>query len=243
MKEIESGQINIGGFNVPVNSLLKRARGEPGEFGQEAQILQKHLLTTQKWLIYWIVYATCSVIEKVLFLSYVIPLYYMLRLGFSVWLLSPMFWETTISEGQTFDQNKDWASFTENGAGLVYFKYLKPWLDGELVFLSKFPLDFNDVKRYLMYIRPSLLLQFLNYGQNQTSNMSANNVGSLFATAKSYFYSGESTTTNIEPKEVIDTAEPDLSEEYDVIDSPDNTSEAAKRKVPEGVQKRSSWLW
>lgn len=85
------------------------------------EIDQQNLLKIQKWFIYWIVFGIITFVELILFLNY-LPFYYFSKCLFNIWLLIPFF---NISK----DQSKDWIQFTQSGSGLIYFTYLKPFLN------------------------------------------------------------------------------------------------------------------
>ncbi|ODV77581.1 uncharacterized protein CANTADRAFT_23694 [Suhomyces tanzawaensis NRRL Y-17324] len=145
--EIASSQFKIGGVTVPLNLVFKQAATEPGT---EDRALQTSLITIQKWFIYWVVLATVQSAETFLFLRHLIPLYSLIKLSFSIWLLSPMvtFGSATPDTTKAFDNTEDWTKFSQNGCGLVYFSFIKPWIETKLVKFDVFPQKlFTDAKK------------------------------------------------------------------------------------------------
>lgn len=119
--------------------MLKRATAAEGSV--EEDYLNSRLLTVQMWLIYWIVHVSIGIAELMLFLTW-LPLYSLFRLLVSAWLISPIVLSslrlkrTKALTPQEVQQ--EWAGFSTQGCGLVYFQYLKPLFDEQLKALVNF---------------------------------------------------------------------------------------------------------
>ncbi|KAK6457527.1 uncharacterized protein RJT20DRAFT_132988 [Scheffersomyces xylosifermentans] len=138
---VDASNFKVGGITVPFSLLVKR-EGVNTDAANEAA-LQIHLITIQKWFIYWVVLATAQLVESVLFLKYLVPLYTVFKLAFSVWLIVPMVtsFNAQADTSKTFDTTKDWVAFTRSGPGLLYFSYIQPWIEGNFDTLINLPLS------------------------------------------------------------------------------------------------------
>lgn len=139
--------------------------------------VQRHLISLQKWFIYWIVLAVVSIGENLLFLSYLIPGYSILKLGFNVWLIIPMLLmakedvDTTVS---TFDNTEAWRKFTQSGAGLLFFTYIKPWIEHHIEILRKVeinPLEIIKLANVMSYLAKSQEVPLSTSGVNEETSM------------------------------------------------------------------------
>ncbi len=135
-----AGTVNVAGIQVPIVSILKRA-GSVAEGGNTSlpseESLQVYLITTQKWLVFWIVFAAYTAVESILPLKFAIPFYSLWKTILFAWMISPMVMMTN-SSATAADVGSDWLAFSSSGCGLCYYHYLRPWLEGEVNFLYKF---------------------------------------------------------------------------------------------------------
>ncbi|CAN3370640.1 hypothetical protein DICA4_F31032 [Diutina catenulata] len=122
-KRIAATHFRVAGVTVPIGAIFTAKDAS----ADDQQLLQSELITMQKWFIYWIVYACVETGEAVFFLRQLVPFYDLFKLLLSAWLLVPMVAKSSEVDSTTsFDETKQWAAFSENGAGLVYFGYIKP---------------------------------------------------------------------------------------------------------------------
>lgn len=149
--------VNIGGVSIPLGTMLKRAT--TSESSIEEDTLNARLVTVQMWMIYWIVNGFVRAVESVLFLQY-LPLYSVARLCFSIWLIAPIVLTRTRQQKQLFvsfnEIQTEWVSFSQQGCGLVYFRYVKPLMEGQLSFLYDLKVD-----EILGYASKTLTIPFL----------------------------------------------------------------------------------
>lgn len=197
--------VSVGGVSIPVHALLKKATGDTTALDLDERRLQFHAVALQKWVVYWIVFATGLVVERVLFLRYIVPLYGMVRFFGTVWLLLPIASDFSAfnADAPATDLANNWLKFKEDGCGLVYFKYLKPVLDGESVDLER--AQAQALKYSSSYVGAVLGLV------SRTKNQAALN----------YLWSFAS-----KPQE----EEPVVEADYDVIDKPEEPSSVTQRK-------------
>lgn len=205
----------MAGISVPVNFLYREGGGE--QLDVELQAL---MVAIQKWFIYWIVFASVQLVETVLFLRYIIPLYSTLKLGFVGWLVLPMVAQggmklvATESEQDSlvsFDHTKDWISFTNSGAGLIYFQYIRPWIEGHFE-------SFNPSR-----IMGQVSDIVSNYGFGKTE---------AAATLDSSFIMVKNLTTKLG----YGAEEKQDTEGFDLVESVDDTKAT-------GVEPKKGWLW
>lgn len=253
---IASSNMNIAGFNVPINSLLKRATGESTtSIGHEEKLLHYQLLTLQKWFIYWIVYASIQAVESILPLAYIIPGYSLLKLGFSIWLILPIatnfnfkFNQAQIENRSTADFDNEFIKFTQEGCGLIYFQYIRPWLDGELSILSKLPFDINTLQSVATknFGKLSFLSTYIGTGvinsnddnnkknsnifDSNSESINANDsdvVSNIFNSMKSFIPTNAYFVQTESSKDIQSDSSANVEDEYDVIDKPaSNTHES-----------------
>ncbi|CUM63361.1 uncharacterized protein PRCAT00000934001 [Priceomyces carsonii] len=245
-----ASNISIAGFNVPIQALLKRATGDNTEqLGKDEELLQTHLLTIQKWLIYWMVTASCSVVESVLFLRYIVPFYSFFKFLFSLWLISPMFSTSTKVSGiSEINREKEWAYFTDNGAGFVYYKFIKPWLDGELNVLSKLPFEpqkvFNSCVDRIGFSNALKMMGFMSADQSEEGQTA--NDGIIY-TLRSYLFDMNGITrgsTSTATTATEASSYKDVVEEYDLVDKPIVKDGVTQRKTGSSEETvKKGWLW
>ncbi|CAK7904902.1 hypothetical protein CAAN3_07S05666 [[Candida] anglica] len=257
---VSSGNLNIGGIQVPIVSLLRRATTtstDPSDplYHQE-ELLQSRLLSTQKWLVYWIVYAAYSIVESVLFLKYTVPLYSLWKCIFFAWLIYPIF--TSPEDISTTNISKDWMSFSERGCGLCYYQYLKPWLEGEVSLLNSY--DLNKLSGHIsenVKLIFGFFTMFLSKITNSNPGDTSSNLSSLtskivenggsFLHLSQYFPQAGPSVNPIETSATstsIHTSTTELEDEYDMIDRPidDTLKSRNKPEVHENMHKKG-WIW
>lgn len=241
---------------IPLGTMLKRATAADSTI--EEDTLNSRLLAVQMWMIYWIVNGCVHVFESVLLLSY-LPLYSVARLLFSVWLVAPIVLNlarllkkllVTHSEIQA-----EWVTFSQQGCGLVYFQYVKPLMEGRLLFLYDLKPD-EILARLSSYLAVPLFkvaaMQLRSTGTAESSGSTsgsgsgevppAGNYMQTFATlssfSKTYFPSREVKETP------VGTSQAEDLDEYDVVDAPLNALVAGlkNRSVAEKPEARR-WFW
>lgn len=224
-KNFERSNLNIGGFNVPISTLLKKATGDKDydETKNEASILVFKSNQLQKWFIYWIVNTGIDLLINGLFLSYILPFYSFLRLGLSIWLLMPFFKFTSIKGFNEFD---DLNLFFQSGCGFVY-SYTLDNFDLDSI-LQNSPIEkvyenITIILNMLINVIQNLpiLIPFKNKDDTQTSMKS-------WASTFGYFKESE-------PKSTVE-------DEYDVIDSPSKTESTGIDSEKPMATKRG-WIW
>lgn len=256
-KEFESSNVNIGGFNVPINSLLKKASGEPIDHNNnEAIKLVYQTNQVQKWLIYWIVFTSFNVISSIFFLDKLIPLYGSIKTIIFIWLLSPM---VQFSSVNGYDPKQDWERFYGSGCGYSYVNYIKPWLNGDIPILNDFSIDINSIygsfDNTISYLvgsittSTSLLGKLYPNNGNESSETKSNasSIPSPSVIGVDYINSIKSSQlfqSYFNPKQ----QEEKVEEEYDVIDTPTKTSSATgTEQVPhnddESKPRKRGWFW
>lgn len=129
----------MGGVAIPVGAMLKRAtQAQNQQDPIEEDTLNYYLLNVQMWFVYWVVTACITVIEDLTFLKS-LPLYSLGRLFFSVWLMFPITNFASLrsqSKVLTFEKMQtEWDLFSNQGCGLLYFKYMVPVLEKKTVAL------------------------------------------------------------------------------------------------------------
>lgn len=275
-RRIESGRLSFGSVHVPINEILKRATGDgEGSDGSrnEGKALQYATVGTQKWLIYWLVYASTNVAETVLLVKHLLPFYSFSTFIFRMWLLSPFFvLAFTIDLQETITvAEKDLSEFSQRGCGLVFFSLLKPWLDGEISMLEY--LNWNE--RLSNFFRSSVLNQVASIAvKDTTGSGSGTKDSSSFLSAfvtrikdagtssgiTKYFYEvqesdgkkdlGDQNITKLHISTESTIAD-DISDEYDVVDKPSNANLRAASNSSgfsssveaQHTEKLKGWFW
>lgn len=243
---------------IPLGTMLKRATTADSTI--EEDTLNSRLLAVQMWMIYWIVNGCVHVLESVLLLTY-LPLYSVARLLFSVWLVAPIMLNLArLLKKLLVTHNEiqaEWVTFSQQGCGMVYFQYVKPLMEGRLLFL--YDLKPDEILARLssnlaVPIFKVLAMHLRNTGtaENSGSDSSsgsgsgevptAGNYMQTFATlssfSKIYFPSREVKET---PEE---TSRAEDLDEYDVVDTPLNAlvTGLKNRSVAEKPETRR-WFW
>lgn len=254
---------------MPIVSLLKRATGSselPESNIRQEELLQAHLILTQKWLVYWIVYASYSAVETVLLLKQAVPFYSFLKTILFAWMVAPIFMsrqsDDLVSQASL---TRDWLEFSENGCGYCYYYYLKPWLEGEVDFLSKWDFNqiidnalgnFKGVKPYVSYYLGQASPGSKDAGASDPSVGS--NISSL--TSKLYDHGSfilvnqffgnraeQPSTSSTDSATSKDASlKPSLSsetgEDFDFVDRP-KQEEVINRKNSDKVEGKKGWIW
>lgn len=242
---IASQNLKIAGFTVPLNYFYKSEGKDVSRINEnDERALQIHLISIQKWFIYWIVIGVVSLFENVLFLKYIIPGYSLLRLGFNIWLIVPMISiQKDVDANSTFDNTVEWRKFTSNGAGLIYFGYIKPWIEQHMETIKKYSNNPIDVLQSV-----GGLNSFFNKNSNTGSPSESSSVSSDYSNVIDSFVmvmnmknkwtgtSGspsnlEEIETNDEIPETKEINESKLNDEFDVVDGTvDPNAQVTKRR-------------
>lgn len=178
-----ASSVQIGSVSIPLGTMLKRATAAEGSV--EEDYLNSRLLTVQMWLIYWIVHVSIGIAELILFLNW-LPLYSLFRLLISAWLISPIVLSSLRLKRtkalNPLEVQQEWAGFSTQGCGLVYFQYLKPLFDDQLKALVNFNFEplMNQAARFsgastIFSYAGSLLLkgQFRNLADQRDASADA----------------------------------------------------------------------
>lgn len=264
--ETALSNVNIGGFQVPMNALLRKSGDSTSGSGNSEENLQRHLISIQKWMIYWIVYASLNVVESLFLLRYIIPMYSLVRFGISVWLVSPMIIGPvgdTVSSNNIIARKKEFEQFLQSGCGLCYYSFIKPWLDGEFRVLGGMDLSKVISPSVWGYLNQYELIRYIaqylslsksgedrpesNFFDLVKSKMVDSNGSYLFV---NNFFSDKATSeTKDVPLDVDGLTGADstlvnvLYEEYDVVDKPSVQDNAGNIKAEPMVEKRKGWIW
>ncbi|CUM49959.1 uncharacterized protein AC631_00859 [Debaryomyces fabryi] len=264
--EIALSNVNIGGFQVPINALLRKPGDSTNGSGNSEESLQRHLISIQKWMVYWIVYASLNVVESVFLLRYIIPMYSLLRFGISVWLVSPMIIGPvgdTVRSNNIIARKKEFEQFLQSGCGLCYYNFIKPWLDGEFKVLGGIDLSKLISPSILGYLNQYELIHYITQYLNLNKSGEDRPESNFFDLVKSKmvdstgsylfvnnFFSDKATS---EAKDIpLDTdgltgadSTPVnvLYEEYDVVDKPKVQDNAGNIKSELKMEKRKGWIW
>lgn len=239
---VTAANINIGGFNVPLQALLKRASGDQSAaIGHEEVLLQLEVLALQKWFVYWIVYGLVEVAENVLFLKHLVPFYGFLRLLLLLWLVFPAavgLFKADTAEALAADIPKDWDRFSQNGCGLIYYHFLKPWFDDDVNLFANY--DTSIVSSFLA--RYGLTVPSM--GRKAATTELAGETNSLLSSfqamvASTGYFQGE--TKASADATATATAQEGTDDDYDVIEKPSVTEGLTQRKV--GEERKRGWLW
>lgn len=270
--EIELSNVNIGGFQVPINALLRKSGDSTDGTENDEESLQRHLISIQKWMVYWIVYATLSVIESVFLLRYIVPMYSLIRLGISVWLVSPMIIGSVgnpTGSNNIVARKKEFDLFLQSGCGLCYYRFIKPWLDGEFKLIGGIDLSRIISPSLLGYLNQYELIHYIMLylhlnkpGEDRPENNFFELVKSkMVDSSGSYLFvnnfftdkaTGETSAikdmcldpnTLDEPTGADSTLVNVLYEEYDVVDKPRAQDNLGNIKTVPTVEKRKGWIW
>lgn len=216
--------MNIGGFNVPISTLLKKATGDDNdETKNEASILVFKSNKLQKWFIYWIVNTSIDLLINGLFLSYILPFYSFLRLSLTIWLLMPFFKFTSI---KGFNETEDLNLFFQSGCGFVY-KYA----------INNFDLDSILQNSPIEKVYENLTI-ILNMVINVIQNLP------ILIPFKNQETQGEYSKTWANKFGYFKEPEPksNVEDDYDVIDSP-SKAESTSIDNEKPVATKRGWIW
>lgn len=268
-KKFDSSNINIGGFNVPINTLLKKATGDHDEKElPEATLLVYKSNKVHKWLIFWVVNTTFNLLTSILFIKQIVPFYSLIRLIISVWFVSPML---QIKSIDNYDPTEDWQSFFDSGCGYCYCQFIRPWLNGDFAMLSDLSFDSNRLYDNVSNVLITLinlvklsplsgLLQFNQKGTTAASSPSASKSShSSYAPVADYaesfktfgamklqeYFKGSSTAAESVSSETGNDKEA-VDDDYDMIDPPvktDATGSQPAESEASGAAKKKGWFW
>ncbi|OBA21689.1 hypothetical protein METBIDRAFT_190765 [Metschnikowia bicuspidata var. bicuspidata NRRL YB-4993] len=240
----------VKGVSIPLGTILRKATAAEAQI--EEDTLNYRLLSVQMWLIYWIVNATVRAAETVLHLAW-LPLYSIVRCMFSLWLVAPIMVSSArlkSSQVMSFnDVQQEWADFSSQGCGLVYFRYLRPFFDKHAGLLSQL-----SAEPLLAYISGLVVLPLaqragfwaLARGALQPSAGYAETIAG---------YTGFSWPGRGRAGPEAKTAALEDISDYDVVDRPGGTEEPAARQRAAGQaeppaasagqapQHRQPWFW
>lgn len=270
--EIALSNVNIGGFQVPINTLLRKSVDSTDGTENGEGNLQRHLISIQKWMIYWIVYASLSVVESIFLLRYIVPMYSLIRLGISVWLVSPMIIGTagdTTGNNNIVARKKEFDLFLQSGCGFCYYRFIKPWLDGEFKLIGGFDLSKIISPSILGYLNQYELIHYIVLyfnlnkpgGDRPESNFFELVKSKVVESSGSYLFvnnifsdkaTSEVSATKdmcLDPNTLDKLAGEDstlvsvLYEEYDVVDKPGAQDNLGNVKAEPKITKRKGWIW
>ncbi|KAM9923109.1 hypothetical protein OXX59_005374 [Metschnikowia pulcherrima] len=241
-----STTFNVGGVSIPLGTILKKATNSDAEI--EEDTMNYRLLSVQMWLIYWMVNAAVSAAESILFVRW-LPFYSLMRSAFSLWLIAPIIVSSArlkSSQVMSFnDVQREWATFSGQGCGLIYFKYLRPFLDENVGLLSRVSLE-----PLLASVSGSFVLPLAQrIGVSSLFSRSATSSTSTYAGMFSdYTKMFRSVPGNVE----LGASIGDISE-YDVVDKPVISDESELRNrglksesadnTSSVLTKSQSWFW
>lgn len=243
-----SGTVNVAGIQVPIVSILKRA-GNVAEGGNSSlsseESLQIYLITTQKWLVFWIVFAAYTAVESILPLKFAIPFYSLWKTILFAWMISPMVIKTNPS-ATAADVGSDWFTFSNSGCGFCYYHYLRPWLEGEVEFLYK--LEIPSSWRTGAFTALSSIPTF-SMGTRKDPSTTATDTAAAYpfklvkigATYINQYLlqrvpDYDTSADAVKPVEKIE-----LEEEFDFVDIPTQQSEPIVKRNPSIEAKRGWW--
>ncbi|EGW34676.1 uncharacterized protein SPAPADRAFT_69102 [Spathaspora passalidarum NRRL Y-27907] len=228
---IASQNLKIAGVTVPLGLLFDTLKATTG-ITPELE-LQRHLISIQKWFIYWIVISVATLFENLLFLNTILPGYSILKLGFSLWLIFPMI---SLSSGQMeidsrFDNTDEWKKFTESGAGFLFFRYIKPWIEHNRDKINEVindPIQSLHLKETTKYL--PIVSRYINPEVSKASNYSEPGfLDSSFVMVMNM----KNKWTGVEEK---------VADEFDIIET-SSAGEEATTKEGTTVTKRKGFLW
>ncbi|KAI5966329.1 uncharacterized protein KGF55_000638 [Candida pseudojiufengensis] len=256
---ISSQNFKIKGITVPLNLIYSSSNKNLNE--NDEKILQLQLINLQKWFIYWIIQGFLQFFENFLFIITIIPGYTIIKLIFNIWLILPMISTNIrvneINENINFDQTKEWQEFTNTGSGLLFFKFLKPWIEKNIDLIRNFVLNPFDLRNFtklgsVLKLQDLIGFNFANVGGSSNATTSSSNDFSSYLDSsflmvmnmKNRFTGNNGESTNEVNKVVNDKS---LNEEFDIIDSNEKNEIKGDSSVTETstteVHKRKGYFW
>ncbi|KAK6873033.1 hypothetical protein K6H11_002539 [Candida tropicalis] len=159
-----------------------------------------------------------------------------------------------VDANSTFDNTVEWRKFTSNGAGLIYFGYIKPWIEQHMETIKKYSNNPIDVLQSYSN-NPIDVLQsvgglnsFFNKNSNTGSPSESSSVSSDYSNVIDSFVmvmniknkwtgtsgspsNSEEIETNDEIPETKEINESKLNDEFDVVDGTvDPNAQVTKRR-------------
>lgn len=210
-----------------------------------------------------------------LFLKHALPFYSLWKVVLFSWMVSPIFLSTIANASALSPNdlsaarlNRDWLEFSESGCGLCYYYYIKPWLDGEFEFFSKFDslllLDklliispyFGSIKKFKFFNSQGNDENPFNYSSNSTQN-GISNLASKIYDQGSYifinqFFNSEQPQSQPQHQPLTNefkrekdvnvgpTVSNETDEEFDFVDKP-KVDDVTNRKGK--VEGKKGWIW
>lgn len=238
-QEHNFGRISVGGINVNLGEMFKSAMNDNAlPMGYSEKAVAQVSLVVQKWLIYWIVLSVLTILETVL--VYIVPFYQFFKLPLILFFISPMVLNSSKlavsaiiarEKPPAIDNDADWRQFQDQGCGLVYFKILKPFLDGEVDALMKY-IPFDKLKQLasIIPLSQSSLAWALKIALFKMSTRSVDEADSV-------------ATGNPETRFVKEGAAASFyEEEFDMVDKPTETENNLRLRDKQKSEKKG-WLW
>jgi hypothetical protein len=243
---IAATNFKVGGISVPIGVLFKSQDISTSDDEQ----LQLHLIAIQKWFIYWIVFASLQLVESLLFLKYLVPFYFAIKVVVSMWLVFPMINGVRKSDtSRSFDTTQDWLEFTNSGAGFVFFTYIKPIIEDGLTKVDLGPIK-NAVETGLGVFSSNPLVSNFILSRLKSSDASSSGTATLslpgqesviensyviVKSLKNRFYGNGDSTKEV-PIEEFD--------EVNVQDQVDSQKDiTTETNPPSHTTKPKGWLW
>lgn len=243
-KNYHSGTLNIGGVNVPISTLLKRATGDTSDLPGEAVILVYQSNKLNKWLVFWIVNSSFELCSSVLLLRYIVPFFSLIKFAVSLWFLVPLIKPVLLDN---YNSDKDLSAFFSSGCGFC-FKYAISHSERNLDTLNNFTIETLKIKDYINQILDLILLKTPFGSFISFTNLNAPNTNDkgepLAQNTSGYDYIGSIKAFGTSKyQNMFSSSSPDVvEEEYDVIENPTATSSGVG-VAKESSNKRKSWGW
>ncbi|KAG7194252.1 uncharacterized protein KQ657_004972 [Scheffersomyces spartinae] len=253
-QEHNFGRISVGGINVNLGEMFKSAMNENAlPMGYTEKAVAQVSLQVQKWLIYWIVLSLLTLTETIA--SFIIPFYQFFKLPLILYLLSPMLMNSSklavsaivaSDKPPTIDNDADWKQFQEQGCGFVYFKLIKPFLDGEVDAIMKYiPLDklkhlTSTIPINLTTLSWALKIAMFKMSSNRSMDESiADSVSSRGVDSE------VKSKSPVQQGAVggVGGAATSFYEEFDMVDKPLETDSNLRLRDPKPKPENKRWLW
>ncbi|RLV92706.1 hypothetical protein JA1_003054 [Spathaspora sp. JA1] len=279
VNSIASQNLKIAGITVPIGMIFDTLKTTATSYTEDnhdnaknnesttvqkitpEMELQAHLISIQKWFIYWIVISVVTLFEKLLFLN-LLPGYSIIKFGFGIWLIFPMIstFSQQVEIDSRFDNTKEWKTFTQTGAGLVFFKYIKPWIEhhrdkiNEIISNPIQALHLRESAKYFPVNLKNNIAGSLasNLASNLTNKFTSSEAGTGTGTENGLLDSSFVMVMNMKNKwtggggatrSMSPSPEEKETDEFDIIDSTSPIEEVPKEGSSPKVTKRRGFLW